>query len=157
MIFCPWLHSQILGLIGGSIWDRRVLRKIGTCSSTPFFGTWIFGTMLVLWPEKLITPKKLFLFLWFSLAWLTCFHSWLSLGLFLWIKLNGKLGLWLRLQNWLLGNGWKSFLKSVLCYQQLIWLFEAQLSSSAFQLLGMADIGSLPKFFGLRSKWFNTP
>ena len=27
--------------------------------------------------------------------------------------------------------------------------FEAQLSSTAFQLLGMADIGSLPQFFGL--------
>ncbi|GKV21770.1 hypothetical protein SLEP1_g31718 [Rubroshorea leprosula] len=38
-----------------------------------------------------------------------------------------------------------------------IGLFEAQLSSSAFQLEGMADIGLLPKFFSLRSKWFNTP
>ncbi|KAK2998103.1 hypothetical protein RJ639_011745 [Escallonia herrerae] len=36
-------------------------------------------------------------------------------------------------------------------------LFEAQLSSSFYQLLGMADLGFLPKFFGLRSKWFNTP
>ncbi|XP_061364242.1 probable polyamine transporter At3g13620 [Gastrolobium bilobum] len=38
-----------------------------------------------------------------------------------------------------------------------IGLFEAQLSSSAYQVLGMADIGILPKFFGIRSKWFNTP
>ncbi|XP_074321383.1 putative polyamine transporter At3g13620 [Silene latifolia] len=38
-----------------------------------------------------------------------------------------------------------------------IGLFEAQLSSSAFQVLGMADIGFLPKFCGTRSKWFNTP
>lgn len=38
-----------------------------------------------------------------------------------------------------------------------IGLFEAQLSSSAYQLLGMADSGFLPKFFGRRSKWFNTP
>ncbi|KAK3004973.1 hypothetical protein RJ639_019817 [Escallonia herrerae] len=38
-----------------------------------------------------------------------------------------------------------------------IGLFEAQLSSSSYQLLGMADWGFLPKFFGLRSKWFNTP
>lgn len=38
-----------------------------------------------------------------------------------------------------------------------IGLYEAQLSSSAFQLLGMADLGFLPKFFALRSKWFNTP
>ncbi|KAI3461880.1 hypothetical protein Pfo_018543 [Paulownia fortunei] len=38
-----------------------------------------------------------------------------------------------------------------------IGLFEAQLSSSAYQLLGMADLAFLPKFFALRSRWFNTP
>ncbi|QHN92704.1 putative polyamine transporter [Arachis hypogaea] len=38
-----------------------------------------------------------------------------------------------------------------------IGLFEAQLSSSAFQVLGMAEIGIIPRFFGVRSKWFNTP
>lgn len=38
-----------------------------------------------------------------------------------------------------------------------IGLFEAQLSSCAYQLLGMADLGFLPKFFAVRSKWFNTP
>ncbi|KAM0995421.1 hypothetical protein ACFX13_005596 [Malus domestica] len=38
-----------------------------------------------------------------------------------------------------------------------IGLFEAQLSSCGYQLLGMADIGFLPKFFALRSKRFNTP
>ncbi|KAJ8770117.1 hypothetical protein K2173_011212 [Erythroxylum novogranatense] len=38
-----------------------------------------------------------------------------------------------------------------------IGLFEAQLSSCSYQLLGMADIGCLPKFFGVRSRWFNTP
>ncbi|KAL6976788.1 hypothetical protein U1Q18_025574, partial [Sarracenia purpurea var. burkii] len=38
-----------------------------------------------------------------------------------------------------------------------IGLFEAQLSSSAYQILGMADLAFLPKFFGMRSKWFNTP
>lgn len=38
-----------------------------------------------------------------------------------------------------------------------IGLFEAQLSSSAYQILGMADLGFLPKFFGIRSKKFNTP
>ncbi|KAF2314536.1 hypothetical protein GH714_027402 [Hevea brasiliensis] len=38
-----------------------------------------------------------------------------------------------------------------------IGLFEAQLSSTAFQLLGMADLGFLPNFFDKRSKWFNTP
>ncbi|XP_048140361.1 probable polyamine transporter At3g13620 isoform X3 [Rhodamnia argentea] len=38
-----------------------------------------------------------------------------------------------------------------------IGLFEAQLSSSAFQLLGMADLGMLPRVFAARSKWFDTP
>ncbi|CAH1452764.1 unnamed protein product [Lactuca virosa] len=38
-----------------------------------------------------------------------------------------------------------------------IGLFEAQLSSCSYQVLGMADLGFLPKFFGARSKWFGTP
>ncbi|KAL5726406.1 hypothetical protein ACHQM5_009452 [Ranunculus cassubicifolius] len=38
-----------------------------------------------------------------------------------------------------------------------IGLFEAQLSSCSFLLLGMADLGFLPKFFALRSTWFDTP
>ena len=38
-----------------------------------------------------------------------------------------------------------------------IGLFEAQLSSSAYQVHGMSDIGFLPKFCSIRSKKFNTP
>ncbi|KAJ8565152.1 hypothetical protein K7X08_007728 [Anisodus acutangulus] len=38
-----------------------------------------------------------------------------------------------------------------------IGLFEAQLSSATFQVLGMAEIGFLPKFFAKRAKKFNTP
>ncbi|KAF4350168.1 hypothetical protein G4B88_019297 [Cannabis sativa] len=38
-----------------------------------------------------------------------------------------------------------------------IGLFEAQLSSSAYQVLGMANIGILPKLCATRSKKFNTP
>ncbi|PHT94207.1 putative polyamine transporter [Capsicum annuum] len=38
-----------------------------------------------------------------------------------------------------------------------IGLFESKLSSCSFQLLGMADLAFLPKFFGLTSKWFDTP
>ncbi|XAR59957.1 hypothetical protein NMG60_11033149 [Bertholletia excelsa] len=38
-----------------------------------------------------------------------------------------------------------------------IGLYEAQLSSSAYQVLGMAELGFLPKIFGVKSKWFNTP
>ncbi|KAL0369927.1 UNVERIFIED_CONTAM: putative polyamine transporter [Sesamum angustifolium] len=39
----------------------------------------------------------------------------------------------------------------------VIGLYEAQLSSCAYQILGMADIGAVPRLFGARSKWFNTP
>ncbi|XP_059665054.1 probable polyamine transporter At3g13620 [Cornus florida] len=38
-----------------------------------------------------------------------------------------------------------------------IGLFEAQLSSCAYQILGMADLGVVPRSFGARSTWFNTP
>uniref|UniRef100_A0A7N0T8N1 Uncharacterized protein n=1 Tax=Kalanchoe fedtschenkoi TaxID=63787 RepID=A0A7N0T8N1_KALFE len=38
-----------------------------------------------------------------------------------------------------------------------IGLFEAQLSASAYQLEGMADLAIAPKFFSNRSKWFDTP
>ncbi|GMH00099.1 hypothetical protein Nepgr_001938 [Nepenthes gracilis] len=38
-----------------------------------------------------------------------------------------------------------------------IGLFEAQLSSCAYQFLGMANLGLLPKCFRVRSRWFNTP
>ena len=38
-----------------------------------------------------------------------------------------------------------------------IGLFQAQLSSSSYQIQGMAEIGVLPKIFGYRSKKFNTP
>lgn len=39
----------------------------------------------------------------------------------------------------------------------VIGLFQAQLSSCAYQVLGMADLGFLPRIFGERSTWFNTP
>lgn len=39
----------------------------------------------------------------------------------------------------------------------VIGLFEAQLSSCSYQLLGMAELGFLPRAFGARSTWFNTP
>nr|XP_017221800.1 PREDICTED: probable polyamine transporter At3g13620 [Daucus carota subsp. sativus] len=38
-----------------------------------------------------------------------------------------------------------------------IGAFEAQLSSCSYQLLGMAELGILPKFFGLRLKYVGTP
>lgn len=39
----------------------------------------------------------------------------------------------------------------------IIGLYEAQLSNCAYQILGMTNLGFLPKVFGLRSSWFRTP
>ena len=38
-----------------------------------------------------------------------------------------------------------------------VGLYEAQLSTCAFQILGMADLGLLPRVLGVRSSWFGTP
>ncbi|KAE8036969.1 hypothetical protein FH972_009599 [Carpinus fangiana] len=57
----------------------------------------------------------------------------------------------------LIAGKWLKIFLEIGAVLSAIGLFEAQLSSSAFQVLGMADIGCLPKFFGQRSKWFNTP
>ncbi|CAA6662867.1 unnamed protein product [Spirodela intermedia] len=38
-----------------------------------------------------------------------------------------------------------------------VGLYEAQLSTCAFQLLGMADLGLLPRLLAVRSTWFGTP
>ncbi|XP_021606565.1 probable polyamine transporter At3g13620 isoform X1 [Manihot esculenta] len=39
----------------------------------------------------------------------------------------------------------------------VVGLYEAQLSSCVYQVLGMAEFGFLPVFWGMRSRWFNTP
>lgn len=57
----------------------------------------------------------------------------------------------------LIAGKWLKIFLEIGAVLSAIGLFEAQLSSSSFQVLGMADIGFLPRFFGLRSKWFNTP
>lgn len=57
----------------------------------------------------------------------------------------------------MIAGRWLKFWVEVASVLSLVGLFEAQLSSSAYQLLGMADLGFLPRFFSIRSKWFNTP
>ncbi|KAJ6307224.1 hypothetical protein OIU76_017088 [Salix suchowensis] len=52
---------------------------------------------------------------------------------------------------------WLKFWMEAGACLSVIGLYEAQLSSCAYQVLGMADLGFLPQFFGMRSKWFNTP
>ncbi|KAL2470016.1 putative polyamine transporter [Abeliophyllum distichum] len=57
----------------------------------------------------------------------------------------------------MISGKWLKFWIEIGAILSTIGLFEAQLSSSAYQLLGMADLAFLPKFFAFRSKWFNTP
>ncbi|KAF8369875.1 hypothetical protein HHK36_032089 [Tetracentron sinense] len=57
----------------------------------------------------------------------------------------------------MIAGKWLKFWVEVGAVLSAIGLFEAQLSSSSYQLLGMADLGILPRFFALRSTWFNTP
>ncbi|CAK9167622.1 unnamed protein product [Ilex paraguariensis] len=57
----------------------------------------------------------------------------------------------------MISGKWLKFWVEVGAVLSSIGLFEAQLSSCAYQLLGMANLGFLPKFFAHRSKWFNTP
>lgn len=52
---------------------------------------------------------------------------------------------------------WLKYWVEVGAVLSVIGLYEAQLSSCAYQILGMANIGVVPKSFGTRSKWFNTP
>ncbi|XP_052180275.1 probable polyamine transporter At3g13620 [Diospyros lotus] len=57
----------------------------------------------------------------------------------------------------IISGKWLKFWIEVGAVLSAIGLFEAQLSSSAYQVLGMSELGFLPKFFGLRSTWFKTP
>ncbi|KAK4424917.1 putative polyamine transporter [Sesamum alatum] len=57
----------------------------------------------------------------------------------------------------IVSSSWLKFWIKIGTVLSRIGLFEAQLSSAAYWLLGMADLGLLPKFFAWRSKWFNTP
>ncbi|XP_015071343.1 probable polyamine transporter At3g13620 [Solanum pennellii] len=57
----------------------------------------------------------------------------------------------------MISGKWLKFWIEIGAILSSIGLFEAQLSTCAFQLLGMAELAFLPKFFALRSKWFNTP
>lgn len=56
-----------------------------------------------------------------------------------------------------IGGSWlKSWIKCGALLSSL-GMFQAQLSTSSYQLQGMAEIGLMPKFFGVRCPWFNTP
>ncbi|XVF42291.1 hypothetical protein PTKIN_Ptkin01aG0349400 [Pterospermum kingtungense] len=57
----------------------------------------------------------------------------------------------------IIAGKWLKIFLEIGAVLSIIGLYEAQLSSCAYQLLGMADLGFLPQCFSGRSKWFNTP
>lgn len=56
-----------------------------------------------------------------------------------------------------IGGPWLKYWTEAGAVLSSIGLFEAQLSSGAFQLLGMADLGLLPTVFSRRASRFRTP
>lgn len=57
----------------------------------------------------------------------------------------------------MIAGKWLKYWVQVASFLSTVGLFEAQLSSSAYQLHGMAGMGFLPRFVGVRSRWFDTP
>ncbi|KAL3519101.1 hypothetical protein ACH5RR_021690 [Cinchona calisaya] len=57
----------------------------------------------------------------------------------------------------MIAGKWLKYWVEIGAVLSVIGLYEAQLSSCAYQILGMANIGVVPRFFGVRSKWFSTP
>ncbi|KAK7369092.1 hypothetical protein VNO80_11126 [Phaseolus coccineus] len=57
----------------------------------------------------------------------------------------------------IIAGNWLKIWMEIGAVLSIIGLFEAQLSSAAYQLLGMADLGFVPRIFAERSRWFNTP
>ncbi|KAL5707672.1 hypothetical protein ACHQM5_018544 [Ranunculus cassubicifolius] len=57
----------------------------------------------------------------------------------------------------MIAGSWLKFWVEVGAVLSAVGMFQAQLSSSSYQLLGMSELGFLPKVFSLRSKLFNTP
>ncbi|XWS73417.1 hypothetical protein CRYUN_Cryun02cG0126500 [Craigia yunnanensis] len=57
----------------------------------------------------------------------------------------------------IIAGKWLKIFLEIGAVLSIIGLYEAQLSSCVYQLLGMADLGILPRCFSVRSKWFNTP
>ncbi|KAF3782453.1 putative polyamine transporter [Nymphaea thermarum] len=57
----------------------------------------------------------------------------------------------------MIAGKWLKFWVEAGAVMSAVGLFEAQLSSCSFQLLGMAELGHLPAFLAKRSEWFDTP
>ncbi|KAJ3673394.1 hypothetical protein LUZ60_006768 [Juncus effusus] len=57
----------------------------------------------------------------------------------------------------MIGGNWLKYWIQAGAVLSSVGLYEAQLSSGAFQLLGMADLGLLPSFFAIRAPKFDTP
>lgn len=105
-------------------------------------------------------PQKTFPKALFSAGLLTCLAYLVPL-------LAGTGAVPLKQENWVNGyfadvaqiiaGKWLMIFLEIGAVLSSIGFYEAQLTSCAYQLLGMADLGVLPQCFSVRSKWFNTP
>lgn len=105
-------------------------------------------------------PQKTFPKALFSAAILTCLAYLIPL-----LAATGAIPL--EQENWtdgyfavvaeIIAGKWLKVLVEIGAVLSIIGLYEAQLSSCVYQLVGMADLGFLPRAFAVRSKWFNTP
>nr|GLL32563.1 probable polyamine transporter At3g13620 [Ipomoea trifida] len=57
----------------------------------------------------------------------------------------------------MIAGKWLKYWVEIGAVLSAVGLYEAQLSSCAYQIIGMADIGAVPRVLGTRSKWFDTP
>ncbi|RWR77667.1 Amino acid/polyamine transporter I [Cinnamomum micranthum f. kanehirae] len=57
----------------------------------------------------------------------------------------------------MIAGKWLKYWVSVASVLSVVGLFEAQLSASSYQLLGMANLELLPRIVAVRSRWFDTP
>ncbi|KAK2641490.1 hypothetical protein Ddye_023253 [Dipteronia dyeriana] len=57
----------------------------------------------------------------------------------------------------LIAGKWLKICVEIGACLSIVGLYEAQLSSCAYQILGMTDLGFLPQVFGMRSRRFDTP
>ncbi|KAJ4828125.1 hypothetical protein Tsubulata_043103 [Turnera subulata] len=57
----------------------------------------------------------------------------------------------------MIAGKWLKYWMEIGACLSIVGLYEAQLSSCAYQFLGMADLGFVPVRLGARSKWFDTP
>ncbi|XP_047313810.1 probable polyamine transporter At3g13620 [Impatiens glandulifera] len=105
-------------------------------------------------------PQKTFPKALFSAGFLTCLAYLIPLmaatGATPLNQANWTEGYYADLAEMIAGK-WLKYWVEIGSVLSVIGLYEAQLTSCAYQILGMSEIGVLPKVCGVRSVWFDTP